>query len=216
MKIVYALVVSVLIGLAGLLMSCYASDAASIVGSEAGAPQQEDTLFFQKRLKASADLMAAFIKKSVKTKYNTELVFLVDMKIPSQHYRFFVYNLKTNTILSEGLMAHGSGSETEVQDSLQFSNTPNSYMTSLGKYRIGKSYAGQFGKAYKLHGLDATNNKALERTVVLHRYGCVPETEKQSPICNSLGCPMLSELFFLKVDSYITASKLPVLLYIFD
>jgi hypothetical protein len=147
--------------------------------------------------------------------YNNSFVFLIDMKRSSGSNRFFIVDLKTGNILEKGLVAHGSGSETSNGDSLIFSNIPNSYMTSLGFYKIGAAYTGSFGRSYKLHGLEATNNKALERAVVLHRYSCVPDDEQSAPICNSLGCPMVSELFFLKLDTYIRKAEKPVLMYIY-
>jgi hypothetical protein len=30
----------------------------------------------------------------------------------------------------------------------------------LGSYGVGQSYNGRYGKTYKLHGLDATNDKS--------------------------------------------------------
>ena len=118
-------------------------------------------------------------------------------------------------VVSKALVAHGSGSETDYVDSLKFSNVPNSYCTSLGKYKIGASYIGSFGKSYKLHGLEATNNKAFERFVVLHRYSCVPDAEQSYPICNSLGCPMVSENYFLQLDKFILKSNKPILMEIY-
>ena len=86
---------------------------------------------------------------------------------------------------------------------------------AIGKYKIGSSYVGSFGRSYKLHGLDKTNSNALARAIVLHRYSCVPDEEQISAICNSLGCPMLSENFFLEVDAWIRKSTKPVLLEIY-
>jgi hypothetical protein len=147
--------------------------------------------------------------------YNQQTAILINMRIPSGRKRLFVCDLTHDCIKHQALVAHGSGSETEHQDSLTFSNTPNSYMTSLGKYRIGKSYVGAFGKSYLLHGLDPSNSKAQERSIVLHRLDCVPDEEQEEPICLSLGCPMVSDLFFQTLDHIIQASSKPVILYIF-
>lgn len=147
--------------------------------------------------------------------YRQDVAFLVDMKIPSGTNRFFVVNLENDSILMSGLVAHGAGSEISGTDSLQFSNTPNSYMSSLGNYRVANSYPGQFGKAYKLYGLDSGNSNAFRRLIVLHRYSCVPEQESYLPICNSLGCPMVSEGFFPQLEKIIDAEKKSVLLKIY-
>lgn len=151
-----------------------------------------------------------FLKKN--PSYNQDLVILIDFKIPSQQYRFFVHSLKQQKTLSKALVAHGSGSSTNREDSLVFSNTPNSYQSSLGKYKIGKSYVGNFGKSYRLHGLDKTNNKAYERAIVLHSYGCVPDVEQETPICESLGCTMVSETYIKTLYPIIDGSKAPILL----
>lgn len=158
------------------------------------------------------------VKNYIKSKgslYSNQKAILVDMKIPSRYFRFFVVDLKTNKILSKGLCAHGSGSEIEGTDSLQFSNIPNSYMTSLGLYKIGSSYQGSFGKSYKLAGLEKSNDKAAARAIVLHRYGCVPDEEQYYPICNSLGCAMLSDNYFEELIPIIDREAKPMILKIY-
>ncbi len=158
------------------------------------------------------------VKKYIQSKgtaYSSRKAILVDMKIPSKYFRFFVVDLKTNEILSKGLCAHGSGSEIAGTDSLQFSNVPNSYMTSLGMYKIGNAYQGNFGKSYKLLGLEKSNDKALARAIVLHRYGCVPEEEQYYPICNSLGCAMLAENYFEELIPMIDSEPKPMILKIY-
>jgi hypothetical protein len=40
--------------------------------------------------------------------YNTNFCFLLDMSLPSGQNRFFVYDLKGDSILSAGIVAHGS------------------------------------------------------------------------------------------------------------
>ena len=110
--------------------------------------------------------------------YNTKIAFLVDMRIKSGKNRFFVYDLVNNKVLDQGLVAHGSGSETPIRGELKFSNEPNSNCTSLGRYSIEKGYKGIFGKAYKLNGLDETNSNAFKRAIVLHHYSAVPLDEQ--------------------------------------
>lgn len=147
-------------------------------------------------------------------KYNKEIAFLVDMNIMSGKNRFFVYDLKTNKIIDQGLVAHGVGSGVVVSP-LKFSNQPNSYCTSLGKYCIGKSYMGTYGKAYKLYGLDETNSNAYSRNIVLHKYDKVPYEEQGQPICFSLGCPMLNEVYYKRIDQLIAKSNPNIILSIY-
>jgi hypothetical protein len=152
---------------------------------------------------------------AVKNKYNQDYAFIIDMRIPSFKKRFFVYNLRKDSLLNSGFVAHGTGSET-FRGELVFSNIPDSRCSSLGKYKIGTSYKGMYGFSYRLQGLDSTNNKALERSIVLHGHGCVPENESDEyPICFSYGCPMVSTAFLQDLKGYINKQgKNPILLSI--
>ena len=160
-------------------------------------------------------------KKSIQAKdyinehgFDEKHCFLVDMRIPSGKNRFFVYNLDKDSVELAGLVTHGSGITNS--DAPVFSNTPNSYCTSLGKYKIGKSYNGKFGLAYKLYGLDKTNNKAYDRFVVLHAHECVPNNEVAPlPICESWGCPTVSPAFLTQLKSYLDEASKPVMLWIY-
>ncbi|QSB25010.1 murein L,D-transpeptidase catalytic domain-containing protein [Flavobacterium sp. CLA17] len=147
--------------------------------------------------------------------YNGKIAFLVDMKIKSGKNRFFVYDLENDKILDQGLVAHGSGSETGVGGELKFSNVPQSKATALGRYSIEKCYKGMFGKAYKLAGLDETNSNALKRSIVLHKYSAVPEGEQDHYISRSQGCPMVSEAFFKRIEKIIDTSKSKIILDIY-
>ena len=148
--------------------------------------------------------------------YSRKIAFLVDMKIKSGKNRFFVYDLEKNEIIDQGLVAHGSGSETGIKgDILQFSNLPNSNCTSLGRYSIEKSYTGVFGKAFRLAGLDESNSNAMKRAVVLHCYKEVPDDEKEYYIINSHGCPMVSEQFFKRLEKIIDSSDSKIMLSVY-
>ena len=83
-------------------------------------------------------VQAAALKEYVaENNFNTEHCFLVDMSIPSGKNRFFIYNLQKDSIELSSLVAHGFGSTMKNSyDELVFSNTPNSFKTSLGKYKI--------------------------------------------------------------------------------
>lgn len=150
---------------------------------------------------------------AIKNKCNTRYAFVVDMRIPSYKKRFFVFDLKNDSIINAGYVAHGTGSET-FRNELIFSNVPDSRCTSLGKYKIGASYKGMYGQSYRLHGLDSTNNKALERAIVLHGHSCVPDkANDEYPICFSYGCPMVSTKFLQILKGYISKQgKQPILL----
>lgn len=149
------------------------------------------------------------------SKYNRYIAFFIDMKVHSGANRFFVVELAQKKIIDQGLVAHGSGSETGTEGELKFSNENNSYCTSLGKYYISNSYNGQFGKAYKLYGLDESNSNAFLRTIVLHKYDAMPYEEQEQPICNSLGCPMVNRKFYKRLEEIIDQSDKNIILDIY-
>ncbi len=159
---------------------------------------------------------AASINKYAKANgCNTQYCFLVDMKVASGKNRFFVYNLAKDSVEIEGLVTHGSGKTSS--SGIQFSNAAGSLCTSLGKYKIGNSYTGKFGLAYKLYGLDATNSNAFNRFVVLHSHSCVPNEETAPfPICESWGCPTVAPSFLTALTKYIDKADKPVLLSIYN
>lgn len=147
--------------------------------------------------------------------YNNSIYFLIDMRIASNYNRFFVFDKSTNKIIKSALVAHGCGSQTNRPDSLYFSNIPDSKCTSLGKYKIGVSYVGSFGKSYRLHGLDPTNSKAYERAIVLHAFSSLPSHETNYAISNSYGCPMVNPQFFQEIAKIIDQSEKPIVLSIY-
>jgi uncharacterized protein YxeA len=165
-----------------------------------------------KTLLSKANSAKQFAKKN---KYNEQVCFLIDMKIRSGAERFFVYDLKADTVVTSGVVTHGRCNERWLVGR-KYGNEPGCGCTSLGKYKIGNAYNGRFGLAYKLHGLESTNNKAYERFVVLHAHECVPEEEVWSEICQSDGCPTVSPGFLQQLKKIINTSRQPVLLWIYE
>jgi hypothetical protein len=165
------------------------------------------------KLRTQAAELKGYLREK---RLSTSNCFMIDMSLPSGKKRFFVYDLIKDTIAIAGLVAHGSCQYTFLRKP-KFSNMPNSGCSSKGKYKIGYSYMGRFGKAYKLFGLDSSNSKAFDRAVVLHAYDCVPDVEvAPQSICNSLGCPMISYAFLAQLQTIIDHSPRPVLLWIFE
>lgn len=176
-------------------------------------PQHEVSLEAKDRFILNSDKAKEFLKQN--PDYNQDIVFLADMAIKSRYNRFYVYDVENDSILHEGLVAHGKGSNTGTYGELQFSNVEGSNMTSLGNYKVGADYVGGFGKSYKLHGLDKTNDQAFARYVVLHTYEFMPHEEQLVPIINSEGCPMVSNKTFKILENIIDNSKKPILLRIY-
>lgn len=163
------------------------------------------------RLSLKATEARSFVKNNG---YNDQFIFLIDMSIPSGNNRFFIYDLKNDSVVKAALVSHGVCYGGEMN--AKFSNVVGSGCSSLGKYKIGIPYVGQWGYSYKLHGLENSNNNAYERTVVLHSHQSIPDIETGEEIAVSLGCPMVSPNFLLTLKKLINNSKKPVLLWIYQ
>lgn len=186
-------------------------------GSKAGESKRhaaaKDEEAYYHKVKTHAQLAAAFTRKKG---FNTDFCFLVDMSLSSGSNRFFVYNLKKDSLEMAGNVAHGRCNKLWLTGR-KYSNVVGCGCTSLGRYKIGAPYSGRFGLAYKLFGLDTTNSKAFERFVVLHAHECVP-LDEVSPlqICQSDGCPTVAPAFLKKLAGKLDKSRLPVLLWIYE
>jgi hypothetical protein len=164
------------------------------------------------KLLAKASQLKSFAKKN---DFNSHICFLIDMSLPSHQKRFFVYDLQKDSVESAGLVTHGNCNQYWMEGR-KYGNSPGCGCTSLGKYKIGNAYSGRFGLAFKLYGLDKTNDNAFQRYVVLHSHSCVPDRETESEICQSNGCPTVSPAFLKQLEPLIRNSGKPVLLWIFD
>jgi L,D-transpeptidase catalytic domain len=165
------------------------------------------------RLSSIANQLITFTKGK---NYNQSVCFLVDMKQESGKNRFHIYDLQKRKIIRSALVTHGNCGENFLPEP-KYGNTIGCNCSSLGKYSVGKKYYGKFGLAYKLHGLDKTNNKAFERFVVLHAHSCVPDGEVDPmPICQSNGCPTVAPGFLQALSGYIDQSEKPLLLWMFE
>lgn len=182
-------------------------------------------LYFPKKTKTFAEktnslkklqLKSADAKTFIKERgFNKEICFLLDMSLPSNQNRFFVYNLKKDSLYSAGLVTHGRCNERWLEGR-RYNNVPGGGCTSLGRYKIGNAYTGTFGLAFKLYGLEKTNSNAYKRYVVLHSHECVPEAEVSDDICQSDGCPTVSPGFLKHIEPMIKNSEKPLLLWIFN
>ena len=153
---------------------------------------------------------------AIQNDMSTEYCFLVDMSLPSGRNRFFIYDLKKNTIINSGLVSHGSCNETFLARP-KFSNESKSGCSSLGKFKVGEFYTGKYGKSFRLYGLDNCNSNAYKRAVVIHGYDCVPDEEIYPRVlCNSLGCVMVSYKFFDNIARLIRKSEKPIVLWIYQ
>ena len=153
----------------------------------------------------------ATLKPYLKRGFNRGVAFYVDLTRPSNQPRFFVADLQRNRFLAQGLCCNG---RTDTQGNVIYSNQPNSSCSSRGAAKVSYSYHGQFGKAYKLEGLEPSNSNMFARAIVLHAHSCIAAEPQSAPICVSKGCPTVNPAFLATLAGYIDHSAKSILLYI--
>lgn len=159
----------------------------------------------------------------VDNEYNTSFYFLVDLSIHSGKNRFFIYDFNNKKIINKNLVTHGSCDQYEENltkwEVAKFDNRTDSHCSMKGKFRVGKRDYSSWGinVKYWLHGLEKSNESAVDRIVVLHSWNAVSNEEiypNVSPL--SWGCPAVSNEFMEILDKKLKATKKPVLLWIID
>lgn len=130
------------------------------------------------------------LKKTQPLSDTKELLTLIDFSKSSKEKRLWVIDLKIKKVIHHSLVAHGR--KTGDEYATKFSNTPNSYQSSLGFYVTGKTYIGKHGMSLKLHGAEEDiNHLAEQRAIVLHGADYVSESyvKKVGRLGRSYGCP---------------------------
>ncbi len=120
------------------------------------------------------------------------IVTLIDFQKPSTDERLWIIDVKNNKVLEHTLVAHGKNTGNNL--AVNFSNTPNSNMSSLGFYITKNTYVGKHGLSLVIQGLDKNyNSNAESRSVVIHGADYVsPEFIKcNGRLGRSQGCPAL-------------------------
>lgn len=154
---------------------------------------------------------------------NQEFCILIDMSIHSGKDRMFVYSFEKGEIVDSALCSHGCGDSPWGTDGTKtspiFSNTKESHLSSLGKYKIGNRGYSSFGIGvnYRLHGLEPTNSNVNERNIVLHSWKHVSDTPvypKGTP--EGWGCPAVSNDMMRILDKKLQSTSKPVLLWVFN
>jgi len=159
------------------------------------------------------------IKKFAKQyHYNSDIAFMIDYSLHSGLNRFFVVDLKKGTLIKKGLVCHGScKGQNKSAIPTVFSNTNESYCSTLGMAVISERAYSSWGKNYKywLDGLEKSNANMRKRVVVLHAWDGVEDKEiYPKPLALSWGCPTVSIKFLDDLDVILKKHD-KVLLYSF-
>lgn len=120
---------------------------------------------------------------------------VADFSAGSDRPRFHLINLENGHAVSK-LVAHGSGSDPAHTGYLQrFSNQNGSNASCEGAFLTADYYVGKHGRSQRLIGLDATNNNALDRAIVVHAawYANADMISRRGMLGRSQGCFAVGE-----------------------
>lgn len=143
-------------------------------------------------LESFTEALRGFYLLKEKGLITKDVLTLIDFSLSSNEKRLWVIDLNTNTVLFHSLVAHGRNTGEEFATS--FSNSPESYKSSLGFYATAEVYNGKHGKSLKLDGLErGINSNARERAVVIHGADYVSNSfiQNNRRLGRSLGCPAI-------------------------
>ncbi|WP_224750142.1 murein L,D-transpeptidase catalytic domain family protein [Halomonas sp. ML-15] len=143
---------------------------------------------------------------------DAERLAVIDFSRSANQPRLWVFDLKHERLLFEELVSHGRGSGDE--EAKWFSNTPESYQSSLGLFRTLNSYDGANGYSMRLEGLETgVNDLAYQRAIVVHGADYVSEQfiAENGRLGRSFGCPAVRQeiarplIDTIKEDHYLFA-----------
>jgi len=119
---------------------------------------------------------------------------LIDYSRPSTEPRLWVFDLASNRLLYQEVVAHGQGSGENLAK--VFSNSSGSHASSLGLFLTRDTYFGRNGYSLRMAGLEpGVNDAAMQRAIVMHGASYVDSSSaaSQGRLGRSWGCPAVRE-----------------------
>ena len=142
------------------------------------------------QIKCFSKAVKGFYKLKEKGIIKKDILTLIYFSLSANSKRLWVIDLATKTILFQSLVAHGRNTGEEYANS--FSNSPQSFKSSIGFYSTGEVYIGKHGVSLRLDGLEkGVNDNARSRGVVMHAADYVSTTfiKNNKRLGRSQGCP---------------------------
>ena len=124
----------------------------------------------------------------------TNYLSICDFSQSSRKKRLYIIDVENNKLITNTYVAHGKNSGAEY--ATRFSNKPESLQSSLGFYITSQTYFGEHGLSLRILGVDpGYNDKALERSIVIHGAAYVNEARAKTGIFmgRSWGCPAVPQ-----------------------
>ncbi len=178
---------SAVVGAAMLTAPSTAADIIFVPGTGTGNGMSPPPLLLT-RAKAALEMHSSMVR-------NRTMLAIADFSKPSRDPRFYLVNLQSGQSTTF-LVAHGKGSDPDHSGWVQhFSNMPGSEATSSGSYLVGAQYVGEHGVSRRLTGLDAQNDQAEARAIVIHPAWYVSQAliAEQGKLGRSQGCFAFSQ-----------------------
>lgn len=121
---------------------------------------------------------------------NSRYLSVLDFELSANQRRLWVLDLEKHKIVVHELVAHGRNSGEEYASS--FSNSHETFKSSLGFYVTGMDYMGKNDFSLRLHGVEeGFNDNAFDRGIVMHGadYVCNRYIRNHKRLGRSQGCP---------------------------
>lgn len=177
-------------------------------------PVREEAALLYEELCFEGQLSYDVFKKAMKgvELYNPQKKFLAiaDFSKASSLKRFFIIDLNNRKLVMNTLVAHGKNSGALM--ATDFSNTPQSFKSSPGFYRVNDVIQSpKHGEALLLEGLEkGVNDNARKREIIIHgaAYVCEQFVKNTGRLGRSYGCPAVPVEDMHKVREYLAGGSL--------
>lgn len=142
--------------------------------------------------------------------WRRDIVGICDYGVHSARQRFYLVNMRLEEVTAFHV-SHGSGSDRNHDGWLEsYSNQEGSHATSRGAYVTWEWYQGKYGTSVRLGGLDASNEAALRRYIVMHRaaYAEPSHLQRWGKMGRSQGCFVFGSEDFRQVLLNLSGGRL--------
>ncbi|MBB2147749.1 murein L,D-transpeptidase catalytic domain family protein [Pedobacter gandavensis] len=130
------------------------------------------------------------LKKSGQLSAHKDILTIADFDQSSTKKRLWIIDLDKKKLILNTWVAHGQRSGNDI--ATRFSNTNESFQSSIGFYLTAEVYRGQHGKSLRLDGMDeGFNSNARKRSIVVHGADYVSQgtINALGRLGRSQGCP---------------------------
>ena len=164
----------------------------------------EEKNFEKPQIQSFDSAYKGYFKLKAEGKINKDILTIIDFTQSSTEKRMWVIDMAKNEIIFQTVVSHGKNSGKEY--AVNFSNTPETFKSSLGFYKTAETYMGANGLSLRLDGLEpGINDNARKRDIVIHGADYADENlaQRQGYLGRSLGCPALPLKNHKEIIEYI-------------